>query len=283
MTANLGALTTTFTPSFGDCFSSIFYGTNSIGDWLQLGVPITTSSCLPENFGRDASLYYSPGICPSGYSYACTRATTSDANDITIATCCPSGYYCQTSIEQSQIFACLSSFPSAATLTVSSFYYIGPGSVDSDTTTVTVTSGETVRGYGPIVRRASSDPSWTNVLPATTGSSIASASASPGSAATGAAATAIGGSSSGLSTGAKAGIGVGVSMGVILIAAACAVGFIFGKRANRRSSADEAAQAGRPKAGGELFGSPVQELSANQTRHELYPSHVQELDDTQRK
>ncbi|KAL1630445.1 hypothetical protein SLS56_004845 [Neofusicoccum ribis] len=243
MSANIGALTTTFTPSASDCLTSVFYGTNSVGPWLQLGLT-ATSSCLPPDFNRDASIYYSPGICP--------------------------GYYCRQSVETSQIFACISSFASDATLTLSS-YSFNTGSVPSGTTTVTATAGETVRAYGPIVRRAADDPSWANAVPTTTIAGSASSSSASASAS-----SAGSGGSGGLSTGAKAGIGVGVSVGFLLVVAACAGGFVFGKRAAARRGA-----AGKVE--GELMGEPVQELSAGQARHELYPSQISELDGSGRK
>lgn len=87
--AYLGPLTTTFTPADeSTCLTSFFYGTNSRGSWLQLGTT-DTSSCLPTRFDRTASFYYSPGICPSGYNYACTLASSSNNSPMTIATCCP--------------------------------------------------------------------------------------------------------------------------------------------------------------------------------------------------
>ncbi|EOD52865.1 hypothetical protein UCRNP2_336 [Neofusicoccum parvum UCRNP2] len=204
--------------------------------------------------------------------------STSSASAITIATCCPSGYYCRQSVETSQIFACISSFASDATLTLSS-YSFNTGSVPSGTTTVTATAGETVRAYGPIVRRAADDPTWANAIPTTTVAGSAASASSSSTTGSG------GGGGGGLSTGAKAGIGVGVSVGFLLVVAACAGGFVFGKRAAaRRGSAGR--QPAAPAAGkveGELMGEPVQELSAGQARHELYPSQISELDGSGRK
>ncbi|KAF9628943.1 hypothetical protein BFW01_g10146 [Lasiodiplodia theobromae] len=131
-------------------------------------------------------------------------------------------------IETSQIFNCVSAFPSSGTFTVSSYWFVSP--FDSGTTTISVSAGETVRAYGPIVRRASDDPSWTNVLPTSTTTVSPGSSANAGTAAATAGSSNSGGGSSsdsGLSTGAKAGIGVGVGVGVLLIVAAC-VGIVGG-------------------------------------------------------
>ncbi|KAK0661786.1 hypothetical protein DIS24_g2201 [Lasiodiplodia hormozganensis] len=183
-------------------------------------------------------------------------------------------------IETSQIFNCVSAFPSSDTFTVSSYWFVSP--FDSGTTTISVSAGETVRAYGPIVRRASDDPSWTNVLPTSTTTVSPGSSANAGTAAATAGGSNSGGGSSdsGLSTGAKAGIGVGVGVGVLLIVAACVGGFMIGKRASRKGAE---AEAEKRRLGGELASAPVQELSAAQTRHELQPAYISELEGTQRK
>ncbi|OJD35581.1 transmembrane alpha-helix domain-containing protein [Diplodia corticola] len=254
MTAYLGPLTTTWTPSASDCLTSFFFGSNSIGPWLQLGTT-ATSSCLPPNFNRDVSYFYSPGICPSGYT----------------------GYFCMGNIETSQIFNCVSAFPTGGTYTVDSISFPASGTADTGTTTVTVTQGETVRAYGPIVRRASDDPSWSNVIPTSTTS--AASAGSSADAGTAAATAGAGGSSSsdggGLSGGAKAGIGVGVAVGVLLIAAACVGGFMVGKRADRKRVA---ADYEKRRGGVAQEMTPVQELSAANARHELHPASISELD-----
>ncbi|KAL0260614.1 hypothetical protein SLS55_004304 [Diplodia seriata] len=185
-------------------------------------------------------------------------------------------------IETSQIFACVSAFESAGTYTIDSLSF-GSVSAVTGTTSVTVTSGETVRAYGPIVRRASNDPSWSNVIPTSTTSASAGSSAEAGTAAAtaGSAGDGSGSSDGGLSTGAKAGIGVGVAVGVLLIAAACVGGFMVGKRANRKAAA--AGQFHDKQRGEMAAGVPVQELSAANTRHELHPATISELDGMQRK
>ncbi|KAL1643706.1 hypothetical protein SLS58_004721 [Diplodia intermedia] len=188
-------------------------------------------------------------------------------------------------IETSQIFNCVSAFASAGTYTVDSLSF-GSVSADTGTTSITVTAGETVRAYGPIVRRASDDPSWSNVIPTSTATTSASAgsSAEAGTAAATAGSAAGDGSGSsdgGLSTGAKAGIGVGVAVGVLLVAAACVGGFMVGKRANRKAAG--AGQFHDKQRGEMAAGVPVQELSAANTRHELHPATISELDGMQRK
>ncbi len=88
---NLGPLTTTFSPIGPDC-SSTFEGSLGNNRWLQYGVPGNPSSaCLPSNFNNNVGYFYSPGLCPSGYTSACTgwvSATTGFTWE-TETTCCP--------------------------------------------------------------------------------------------------------------------------------------------------------------------------------------------------
>jgi hypothetical protein len=61
--APAGALTTVFTPTDPYC---------ATGPLRYL-----TDSCMPPNFGKyfgaEGLVYYSPGVCPSGYTSACDR------------------------------------------------------------------------------------------------------------------------------------------------------------------------------------------------------------------
>jgi hypothetical protein len=84
---NLGPLTTIFTPSVPTC-TSIYNAQNGGADWLALA---QNTGCMPSNFNREPDYFYSPGICPSGYDYACTvlPSTTNGVVGSTVATCCP--------------------------------------------------------------------------------------------------------------------------------------------------------------------------------------------------
>lgn len=82
---NLGPLTTTFTPSGAKC-QSTFAGANNDNGWIQYGNPTSTTACVPTSFEPFEGYYYSPGVCPSGYTYACSAGVGSGS---TQATCCP--------------------------------------------------------------------------------------------------------------------------------------------------------------------------------------------------
>lgn len=75
-------LTTTFTPP-PECLSDVYrYNAN------QLLGPMT-SDCYPPGWNNATSTFWSPGICPSGYTTACIAANTVNTFTETIATCCP--------------------------------------------------------------------------------------------------------------------------------------------------------------------------------------------------
>lgn len=81
---NVGPLTTTFTATGVDC-QSTYFAANDNNQWIQYGQPDTTQ-CVPASFTPYQKYYYSPGICPSGYHYACEAGIGTSS---TQATCCP--------------------------------------------------------------------------------------------------------------------------------------------------------------------------------------------------
>jgi hypothetical protein len=104
-TTTISALTTTFTPS-QSCLAEYFYyqttytppataAVTTLGThfYVSLGPAQTSSAttCLPAGWAP-ASQYFSPGICPSGYSMASSTFNTTGAVTETQALCCPSNY-----------------------------------------------------------------------------------------------------------------------------------------------------------------------------------------------
>ncbi|KAI0425488.1 hypothetical protein F5Y09DRAFT_321603 [Xylaria sp. FL1042] len=78
---NLGPLTTTFTLQGPDC-SSTFLGRVADDACVQYSVGGSASSaCYPNSFISYEPYYYSPGICLSGYTAACT-AQISVSSDV---------------------------------------------------------------------------------------------------------------------------------------------------------------------------------------------------------
>ncbi|APA08603.1 predicted protein [Sclerotinia sclerotiorum 1980 UF-70] len=249
----VGPLTTTYTPLGSDC-SQIFWAQNRLNHWLAFGgIGTGSTTCMPSGFNRETAYYYSPGICPTGYSAACSSFSTGLSATKTVATCCPTGYTCFADRPSDQIYGCTSYFTEDATLSINSVLFdtVTAASTTSypviyASTRIAVTSGvNNVAAYGIIIERASDDPTWES---STTSSSTSSSTASPiasvsktlvsatSSSSTSSApqstSTSSTSSSTGLSTGAKAGIGIGVALGVLLIGA---IAFLFFRRLRKRS------------------------------------------------
>ncbi|KAH6714058.1 hypothetical protein BKA61DRAFT_55400 [Leptodontidium sp. MPI-SDFR-AT-0119] len=96
------ALTTTFTPS-PSCLSYLYAtsGTNNNNQpyvVVNLGPPTDYSTCFPSGWATNSMSYFSPGICPYGYTSACSTLgflPTITSGETTVI-CCPSGYTCGT-------------------------------------------------------------------------------------------------------------------------------------------------------------------------------------------
>lgn len=89
----LGPLTTTFTPP-NDCTNEayqIYYVSDSTGNFYVQG-PLDVMSCFPSGYGSEITQYYSPGICPRGYTPALVTSETVGTTINTIHTCCPTHF-----------------------------------------------------------------------------------------------------------------------------------------------------------------------------------------------
>jgi hypothetical protein len=95
---NLGPLTTTFIPP-PSCTSSFahVYITTDPGGTAAFGGPVSPDGCFPTNYQNPLSNYYSPGICPLGYTAACSSLNSLGSLTETAVTCCPGfgfSYWC---------------------------------------------------------------------------------------------------------------------------------------------------------------------------------------------
>lgn len=231
-------LTTTFVPDAA-CLSDVYKyfpvesNAGESGEYfLHLGPPDATK-CLPSGWAS-TSQYFSPGVCPSGYSQACW-ATSSAGTDIeTLATCCPSGYTCATLPSES--------YASWLPVLYSTEVCVGTGGRGSSLGTFAVTKvvdGTTatsntileggVNAYGVSIRFQAKAATATGSGGGSSGSSSATISSDTGgissttitSSTASSTSTSTGSSNtkSGLSTGAKAGIGAGAAvLGAALLA-----------------------------------------------------------------
>ncbi|ROW01431.1 hypothetical protein VPNG_07606 [Cytospora leucostoma] len=254
---NLGPLTTTYTATGADC-QSTFWAANNDNAWIQYGQP-ATAECVPSKFKPFEGYHYSPGVCPSGYTYACEAGV---GTSTTQATCCPTGYECRSGVDRdTDPFACASTFTSNTYLTVEYYKFTsetgGTGTaVSTSTSSALVTEyiasslGYNVEAYGPIVRRSAGDPEWSTgasvgAAPSGTGQLLGTTAASvttPGSAAAATTTSQSGGGGGGLSVGASAGIGVGVGVGCVIFIGSVAAAYVIGKR--RRESREKAGALG---------------------------------------
>ncbi|KAF7941777.1 uncharacterized protein EAE97_006614 [Botrytis byssoidea] len=230
----IGPLTTTYTPTGSDC-NQIFWSQNLKNSWLAHGaIGSGSTTCMPSGFNRETAYYYSPGVCPTGYSAACSSYSTDSSATKTIATCCPTysirpNYGCASFFTEDQTLSINSALFNTVTAASTTSYPVIYAS-----TTITVTSGvDKVAAYGVIIQRASDDPSWvSSTASSSTSSSMASpigsgsaavasatSSSSNVSSATDSASSSSASSSTGMSTGAKAGVAIGVALGILLIIA----------------------------------------------------------------
>lgn len=88
---NLGALTTPY--AGGSACSSYAGFTQS--DWGDQSLflvqgPVPTKDCFPSNYNPAPDAYYSPGVCPVGFTVACSSINAIGTVSETIQTCCPS-------------------------------------------------------------------------------------------------------------------------------------------------------------------------------------------------
>ncbi|KAH8669134.1 hypothetical protein BX600DRAFT_435636 [Xylariales sp. PMI_506] len=300
----LGALTTTFTPpttcnvnvydilaTDEDCVA----GTSVVAcAYFQLGDQASTSACLPSAWEPSTLAYFSPGVCPDGYQTACSSVVTSDGTAETQATCCPTGYLCQTNEGFGWYSTDLCYWPIPSTVTfVYTSTQIGVGA-----STITATGGgqAAINAYGVDIRWKAADfaSSTTTTSSATTASAQTSGSAGTGTATStgGGASTASAdgqssgasspSTSSGLSTGAQAGIGVGAA---IIAIAAIIAGIVFYRRRKARSGPHEAPAnnlhnpeypPGYDAQHGGMYGQQHQ-LQPGQQVHEFYSPHVPQV------
>ncbi|KAF9634955.1 hypothetical protein BFW01_g5850 [Lasiodiplodia theobromae] len=291
--SNLGPLTTTFTPASPDCVSSLHIRRKDTAGWdLVLGLPGShSSSCLPTSFTW-SSAYYSPGICPSGHTYACTETDAVGDETTTIATCCPStasGWVCRN--DKNAAFACVLRFPTQTTLYDVGSYQVSTPSGGSTTVLregtpqdLTLSAGFQAYAWGPVVRRQSTDETWpartaTAGASSTAGGASSTASSSlllssNAAAAAATSSTSTSNGSSSLSTGAKAGIGVGVAVGGLLLISGFIAAFVLRRRRRQKQSTKVPAVQEMPVNQEPPWAGPPGELHA-ESRQEMPVEEVQ--------
>ncbi|KAK7977040.1 hypothetical protein PG996_003112 [Apiospora saccharicola] len=245
-TTSIGSLTAPFTPTVTSC-STWFLGqshkhSSTNHTWLQLGtVGPAASNCFPSAYNWFNG-YYSPGVCPHGYEYACSAGIFETA---TVATCCPR---CQNRLI-TDLNACITNFASNTYLSIAVWTTMSDERSEFvSSTTFAQSQGERGWAHGVIVRRAGNDPTWpgdagasATATATTKGKSVDSNPETPSS---GSGTSGDGGGVSpnngGLSSGAQIGIGVGIAVGSAFIGGSVVGAYLFGKRRTRNRKTEEA-------------------------------------------
>ncbi|KAI1770165.1 hypothetical protein F4818DRAFT_433674 [Hypoxylon cercidicola] len=258
--ANLGPLTTVFTPSGTGC-QSIHMGLTTGLYWIQQG---TISDCFPSNF-RSQNAYYSPGICPESFSYACRVSVEMGSSTATAATCCPSGFACYQDRPDGDPNACTSTMDADVSSIVDVLSYTTGSPRTIGSTTAFLSTGERVFAKGLVVWRAATDAEWpasaiTSAALSITSSSLtgsmtlnnmdstpeatvgmlsATSTDSFGNS-TASTATPTQTASPRLSTEVQVGLGVGISLGVLAFIGVIVAAYLLGRR-RKQSSRDKPA------------------------------------------
>ncbi|KAI0133417.1 hypothetical protein F4776DRAFT_135439 [Hypoxylon sp. NC0597] len=244
---SLGPLTTSFTPPADCTASSALYWVNTASTFYWLHGRPGQSSCFPDNYSPYQNQYYSPGICPAGYTRACESASWGGDNIATTrATCCPEGNYICASTSSSY------SYPWGPTLGCMSVYRVD---METSFTTIdgTLNGGEnagsprslrapgTIMAYGIVIQNTATstgDGAIVTTSESTSNPGVASETA-PTASVTGDAQSNNSSGSSGLSSGAAAGIGVATSFGIMAIGGAILWMFWLRRRKRKQEMAAE--------------------------------------------
>ncbi|KAI0830915.1 hypothetical protein F5Y06DRAFT_204798 [Hypoxylon sp. FL0890] len=239
---SLGPLTTSFTPPADCTASSALYWvkTSSTFYWLH-GLP-GQSSCFPDNYSPSLNQYYSPGVCPVGYTRACESASSGASNvGTTRATCCPEGDYVCASTSSSY------DYPWGPTLGCMSVYRVDTemsfttidGTLNGDKEAGAPTSVRapgTIMAYGVVIQNSvtSTGDDVTGVSSGSVSNSGIASEAMSSTPTTEAPQSNSGSGSAGLSSGAAAGIGVATSFGIMAIGGAILWMFWLRRRKRKR-------------------------------------------------
>jgi len=211
----LGPLTTLFTPASGclETVTSVTPIADSIDGPLWVGAIANTidPKCYPPSYRTD--YVFSPGICPSGWTSACSPQAGGQSQvfppSVTAAQCCPSGFSCLTVNNTHDYAYCVSMPPNSAI----SVWAIATGGASSTVTNLPTIA--TIRAKPIFVAYQTTDTLIANTTPSLSPSPTSSTSV---------ASTKTPSGSSGLSQSAK--IAIGVAVPVVTIFAAFVLGIL---------------------------------------------------------
>ncbi|KAI0025966.1 hypothetical protein F4780DRAFT_774175 [Xylariomycetidae sp. FL0641] len=285
MGTNLGPLTTISTlPS--QCYEeNIAIAQNSDVDiTYQLTIGPGQSSCYSSSTFPFISSYYSPGLCPSGYTWACSDRNTYSFGAITetTVTCCPSSPYsmaCNTDTVESNwgVIALAGCTTTRSSVTISEALTSGlassafsAASLDPDTGNE-ILFGPIVNAYGIQVRWQPSDEAVLFPGASTAGTTTSDGGGGPASTSDPSSTPtadgpgdADGGGGGSISSGAIAGIAVGAAVAVVALLAAVAWIMWTKRRQRKQHRQSQMGEAG-PGAGAGMGG----DLPRNDSREQV--------------
>ncbi|OCL03070.1 hypothetical protein AOQ84DRAFT_420548 [Glonium stellatum] len=236
----LGNLTTIFTPPASCLTPCIFPQDAGRADVALIGSACSYSgnaysNCDPSSFNKAVVDFpiYSPGICPDGFTTACSPLSEfSLATSITAQVCCPTGFQCQRYEYTDDYSAhCFSYVPVSSYITP--IFLETPASATSpyaytSATAYPVNNIATVAYPGITIAWEATDTAVINFLKSSSSISISTSTSVPTTSTSTSTRTSTStststsgpssGSLGGLSASAKVGIGIGASMGITLIA-----------------------------------------------------------------
>ncbi|KAI8627982.1 hypothetical protein F5Y19DRAFT_149775 [Xylariaceae sp. FL1651] len=163
---NLGPLTTPFVlqPDCSAALETNFkYWSNSPSYYLLQG-PVGATSCFPSGYNGEYTQFYSPAVCPQGYTPACTAFQPEypgGASTETIYTCCPTkyAYECRSRpwYEWQSTLECTVSEGLPLYTTITSLIEVSGRFVTTILTSIEGYEGEGLNAYGVQVRFKSGD------------------------------------------------------------------------------------------------------------------------------
>lgn len=245
MATNIGPLTAAFTPPAG-CLEQIYgtattetRGTATTGHkWHILG-GTSAGDCYPQNFVPGPTAFYSPGVCPSGWSMASSTAEIVQTLTESRAVCCPSGYRFNPATASESLLSSVACYSSAQWPTTVTLRVPDVENARSIQTTLTDVLIE-VRATPIHIRFAQSQSTSTSGTPPAQTSGEANAANNVTASLDG-----------GLSVGAKAGIGAAVGVTVLVAVAGVLVFWLKRRAAASDHKGGAGGEAGEQHAGDE--------------------------------
>ncbi|KAK1980735.1 hypothetical protein LZ30DRAFT_722271 [Colletotrichum cereale] len=272
----MSSLTTTFTPAASCTAAGIAHiQVNEVQYFLLQGPPATSTDCFPDGYDPDRTALYAPGVCPSGYTEACSQLETFATVTETVFTCCPTQlkHSCLTDTKEryswQSTLACYSTITTEADgrWTISAVTRVSNGTTQIADETGTETFGA-VNAHGVQVKV------WDGAFPTSTYTSAArderaTTALQPERSDTRGRESAVSAAAGkGLSSGAAAGIGIGAGAAVIL---AGLLGFWILRRKRREIHAG--ASKGEEEEPSMSRGELPPELEQPFVRHEMAGDH----------